>query len=318
MPKKTDQIIEPIAARFDDAVDAVVNHTHSKNPESHMSAKSSGSFLVQGTEIHVISTNEADYISLTDMTQKFSGAEQLIKNWLQNKNTIDFLGVWEKINNPSFNLVEFHQIKEEAGLNRFVMSAKQWTQKTGGIGLVAKAGRYGGTFAHKDIAFEFGSWLSPEFKLYLIKEFQRLKEQEANSGHLEWNIRRTLAKAQYRTHTDAVKNFLVPRQVTKAQESFIYASEADLLNTAVFGLTAREWKSVNPGAEGTQRDGATIEQLIVLTSLESQNALLIQQGKSSMERLKILNSLARMQMQSLLTNPTVKKLADKPLLGRLN
>lgn len=324
MSKPTDKIIEPIDSKFEDVADAVVkdggeaDRNRSKEmglPVRNPAKQSSSSLIVQGAEIHVISNDDADYISLTDMTQNFNGAEQLIKNWLQNKNTIEFLGVWEKINNPNFNLVEFHQIREEAGSNRFVMSAKQWTLKTGGIGLAARAGRYGGTFAHKDIAFEFGSWLSPEFKLYLIKEFQRLKEQESVSTHqLEWNIRRTLAKAQYRAHTDAVKNYLIPKQISKQQEGFIYASEADLLNVAVFGLTAKEWKVANPGATGTQRDQATIEQLVVLTSLESQNALLIQQGKSPAERIKILNDLARQQMQSLLTNPTIKKLSDKPLL----
>jgi KilA-N domain len=316
VPKDTKTIIQPIDASFDEVAKAMTKRSETKATSQRKgAAKESGVIEVQGAEIHLASQGHEDYFSLTDMTQNFKGAEQLIKNWLQNKNTIDYLGVWEKLNNPSFNLVEFHQIKEEAGLNRFVMSAKLWTQKTGGIGLVAKAGRYGGTFAHKDIAFEFASWLSPEFKLYLIKEFQRLKEQEAPSSHqLEWNIRRTLAKAQYRAHTDAVKAFLIPREISESQKGFIYASEADLLNAAVFGMTAREWKMANPGAQGTQRDQATIEQLVVLTSLESQNALLIQQGKSQSDRLEILNDLARKQMQSLLTNPTVKKLADKPLL----
>lgn len=314
MPKDKD--IEPIDASFDVVADAVVNKK--KKPiivPSSTKIHPLGSVNVQGTEIQIMSSNDADYISLTDMTNNFKGAEQLIKNWLQNKNTIDFLGVWEKLNNPNFNLVEFHQIKLDAGTNRFVMSAKMWSQKTNGIGLVAKAGRYGGTFAHKDIAFEFGSWLSPEFKLYLIKEFQILKEQEARSGHLDWDIRRTLVKAQYRVHTDAIKNYLIPVKVSKKQEGYIYASEADLLNVALFGQTAKAWKSQNLNLAGTQRDNATIEQLIVLASLESQNALLIELGKSQRERLVLLNQLARKQMESLLTNPSIGKLSDKPLLS---
>ena len=309
MPKRTEQIIEPIKATFDQVTNAVASSAPIKG-------KAAGSILVQGAEIHLMEKGAEDFISLTDMTKNFEGSDQLIKNWLQNKNTLDFLGVWEKLNNPSFNLVEFHQIKQNEGLNRFVISVKSWVEKTGSVGLVAQAGRYGGTFAHKDIAFEFGSWLSPEFKLHLIKEFQRLKEHEALSNQdVQWDIRRTLAKAQYRVHTDAVKNYLIPKEISKAQEGFIYANEADLLNSAVFGMTSREWKMVNPGSMGTQRDNATIEQLVVLGSLESQNALLIQQGKSQSERIKTLNQLARQQMQSLLTNPTMKKLADKPLLN---
>lgn len=272
------------------------------------------SMVVKGVEVHLISRGDEDYISLTDMAKGFSGADQLIKNWLQNKNTIDFLGVWEQLNNPSFNLVEFHQIKSEAGLNRFVMSAKQWVDRTGGQGLLAKAGRYGGTFAHRDIAFEFGSWLSPEFKLYLIKEFQRLKEQESLSGGLEWSIRRSLAKVQYRVHTDAIKNHLIPAEISKAEAGFMYATEADMLNKALFGMTAKEWKSKNPTANGNIRDNASVEQLVVLSSLESQNALLIQQQVSQGQRVVMLNALARAQLSALLDNPSVKKLGGGPLL----
>jgi hypothetical protein len=269
---------------------------------------------VQGASIHVVSKNNEDYISLTDMTKNFKGTEQLIEAWLRNKNTVEFLGVWEKLNNLNFNSLEFEGIRNQAGLNRFTLSAKTWAKKTNGIGLIAKTGRYGGgTFAHKDIAFEFGSWLSPEFKLYLIKEFQRLKEQEASSGQLEWNIRRTLAKVQYKTHTDAVKSYLIPKQISKEQEACIYASEADVLNIALFGITAKEWKLKNVESEGNQRDNATIEQLVVMSSLESQNALLIQQGRVQSERLKMLNQLARDQMKSLLENSSIKKLYDKPL-----
>ena len=273
------------------------------------------SLTVKGIEVNLTSKDDEDYISLTDMTKSFNGADQLIKNWLQNKNTVDFLGVWEQLNNPGFNLVEFHLIKNEAGLNRFVMSAKQWTERTKGIGLLARAGRYGGTFAHKDIAFEFGSWLSPEFKLYLIKEFQRFKEQEALSGGIEWSIRRSLAKVQYRFHTDAVKEHLIPAQLTGAQIGFVYATEADLLNKALFGMTAKEWRSANPDAEGNIRDNATMEQLVVMSSLESQNALLSQQKMSPADRLVMLNTLARNQLTSLLSNPSIKSLENKPLLN---
>ena len=267
---------------------------------------------VQGAEIKIATIHDDDYISLTDMTRNFGDGDQLIKNWLQNKNTIDFLGVWETINNQNFNLVEFHQIKTEAGLNRFIMSAKKWIERTKGIGLIAKTGRYGGTFAHKDIAFEFGSWLSPEFKLYLIREFQRLKEQEFNQNNLEWNIRRTLTKAQYKVHTDAVKNNLIPEKITKAQEGFIYASEADILNQALFGCTAKQWKIENPDKKGNIRDYASIEQLVVMTSLESQNALLIEQGVPAKERLVILNDLARRQMQSLIDTSSIRRLGGSP------
>lgn len=188
------------------------------------------SVTVQGVEVHITTHNDEDYISLTDMVSSFDGGSTLIDAWLRSKNTIEFLGFWERLNNQSFNSVEFDIIRMEAGTNRFRMSAKQWTLKTGGIGLIAKAGRYGGTFAHKDIAFEFGSWLSPEFKLYLIKEFQRLKEQEIQSGQLEWNIRRSLTKVNYRIHTDAIKTHLIPSEVSSKEAGLIYASEADVLN----------------------------------------------------------------------------------------
>jgi len=265
------------------------------------------SVIVQGIEIHISTRNEEDYISLTDMVQKFEGKEQLILNWLQNKNTLEFLAVWENLNNPNFNPMEFHRIKNEAGLNRFVMSAKKWVNLVNGIGLIAKAGRYGGTFAHKDIAFEFGSWLSPEFKLYLIKEFQRLKQQESHSNQLDWDVKRSLTKVNYRIHTDAIKTYLIPNEIDN-QSSFIYATEADLLNVALFGKTAKQWRDENPDKEGNIRDEATIEQLIVLSILESQNALLIEQQKSHKDRLVILNKLAIKQMTLLSDNPSVKKL----------
>lgn len=269
------------------------------------------SITVRGVEIAVTTRDDEDYISLTDMVAGFDGGSSLIEAWLRNKNTIEFLGVWETLNNQNFNSPEFEGIRQQAGLNRFTLSAKAWAQKTGGIGLIAKTGRYGGTFAHKDIAFEFGTWLSPEFKLYLIKEFQRLKESEIQSGELEWNIRRTLAKAHYRIHTDAIKDHLIPAQVSRAQQGFMYASEADLLNQALFGMTAKEWKQKNPGVEGNVRDYATVEQLVVLASLESQNALLIQQKIPQGQRLAMLNSLARQQLQSLLESAAVKRLGGE-------
>lgn len=277
---------------------------------------SNKTLTVQGVEIHLISKNDEDYISLTDMVQGFDGADNLIISWLRNKDTIEFLAVWEKINNPSFNPIEFDRIRNEAGTNRFILSAKKWVESTNAIGLVSKAGRYGGTFAHKDIAFEFGSWLSPEFKLYLIKEFQRLKDAEAQSGQLEWNVRRTLVKAHYRIHTDAIKANLIPPTISKTQEGLVYANEADLLNKALFGMTAKEWKVQNPDkTDGNIRDYATVEQLVVMASLESQNALLIQQGHDAAIRLTVLNQLAISQLNSLLGNVSVKKLDHTPLLN---
>lgn len=272
------------------------------------------SVIVQGSEIHILSKDDEDYISLTDMVQNFEGGATLIDSWLRNKNTLEFIAVWERINNPSFNSVEFDRIRLEAGTNRFRLSVKTWMEKVNGMGVIAKAGRYGGTFAHKDIAFEFGSWLSPEFKLYLIKEFQRLKEQEIQSGQLEWNIRRSLTKTNYHIHTDAIKEFLIPPEISKERAGYIYASEADLLNVALFGKTAKEWRTENPKMDGNIRDYATVGQLVVLASLESQNALLIEQQKSQTERLSILNKLAIKQMRSLIDSPAIKKLTGGDLL----
>lgn len=270
--------------------------------------------VVQGIEVKVTQRENEDYISLTDMCKAFGDGDQLIKNWLQNKNTIEFLQVWEELNNPSFNLVELHQIKNNIGLNRFVMSVKKWST-TNAIGLIAKTGRYGsGTYAHKDIALEFGSWLSPEFKLYLIKEFQRLKQKEAEDNKLEWNVKRILTKANYRIHTDAIKAHLIPQLLNTKQHQFVYATEADILNQALFGQTAKQWKDANPKLKGNMREHATIEQLTVLASLESQNALLIQQGFTQEERLAILNRLAIQQMSSLLQTAALTQLKEKPLL----
>jgi hypothetical protein len=214
---------------------------------------------VKGTEITVIHYEADDYISLTDMVRNFDGGPALIEQWLKNKDTVLFLGVWEQLNNPDFKTLEFEGIKNEAGRNSFFLSAKKWMEATGARGLIAKAGRYGGTFAHRDIAFEFGSWLSPEFKLYLIKEFQRLKEDENSRLSLAWDLNRTLAKINYRIHTDAIKNYLIPPEVTPQQAAITYANEADLLNVALFGLTAGQWRDANPGKDGNMRDHVSLE-----------------------------------------------------------
>ena len=246
------------------------------------------------------------------MVKGFENGLSLIEKWLRNKNTIEFLGIWEKINNVEFNSLEFGGFMEEAGLNRFTLSVKKWVEKTNSIGLMAKAGRFNsGTYAHKDIAFEFGTWLSPEFKLYLIKEFQRLKDEESSTKRLEWNFQRTLAKVNYRIHTDAIKDNLIPEVLSKDQIAIVYASEADMLNMALFGLTARKWRDADRQGNGNIRDAATLEQLVVLSNLESINALLIRQGLSQSERLQRLNESAIYQMKSLLANPTTKKLLHR-------
>lgn len=264
---------------------------------------------VQGTDVVIATRHEQDYFSLTDMVKNFEGGSALIEQWLKNKDTVLFLGVWEQLNNPrGFNSLEFEGIRNEAGRNSFFLSAKKWINATGAIGLHAKAGRYGGTYAHRDIAFEFGSWLSPEFKLYLIKEFQRLKDEESRATSLEWSFQRTLAKVNYKIHTDAIKDRLIPPRLTKAQTSAVYASEADLLNVALFGITAAQWRQANPEQAGNMRDTATLEQLVVLSNLESINAVLIHQDLAAPERLAQLNAIAITQMRSLLGNSTFKQL----------
>jgi hypothetical protein len=243
--------------------------------KSDMSTKNKQSSInVQGTAISIISHSDEDYISLTDMVQNFDGGTSLIDTWLRNKNTLEFIAVWERMNNPNFNSVEFDGIRMEAGTNRFRLSVKTWMEKVNGIGVIAKAGRYGGTFAHKDIAFEFGSWLSPEFKLYLITEFQRLKESENQRLSLEWNLNRTLSKLNYAIHNDAIKAHLI----TADQEKYVYANEADVLNTALFGKTAKQWRDENPDKKGNMREEASIEQLLVLANIESFNAEFIRMG----------------------------------------
>ncbi len=258
---------------------------------------------VQGTAISILSKEHGDYISLTDMVSNFEGQGALIEQWLKNKDTVLFLGVWEKIHNPDFNSLEFEGIRNEAGRNSFFLSAKAWIERTGAKGLTASAGRYGGTYAHHDIAFEFGSWLSPEFKLYLITEFQRLKTDENNRLSLSWNLNRTLSKLNYRIHTDAIKAHLIPAEITPAQTASTYANEADLLNVALFGQTAKQWRSVNTKLEGNMRDYATIEQLLVLANIEGMNAEFIHMGLPQGERLKRLNQIAIRQMKTL-TSPS--------------
>ena len=265
---------------------------------------------VQGFDIVWYEANYSDYISLTDIA-RYKDAEHtdaIIQNWLRNRNTIELLGFWESIYNPNFKPLEFEGFRKQAGLNSFVMTPKKWIESTNAIGIVSKSGRYGGTFAHKDIALEFASWISIEFKLYIIKEFQRLKEDETSQLKLEWNLQRTLSKINYHIHTDAIRDNLIPKEITKQQANFVYADEADLLNVALFGLTAKEWRESNPDKKGNVRDYASLEQLVVLSNMESINALLISQGITPSERLRELNKVAITQMKSLLKNKAIKQL----------
>ncbi|RAI93822.1 KilA-N domain-containing protein [Algoriphagus yeomjeoni] len=256
---------------------------------------------VQGTEVAIFSGKSEDYLSLTDIARYKdpSNTDTIIQNWLRNRNTVELLGFWELINNQNFKPLEFEGFRKQAGLNSFVLTPKKWIESTGAIGIISKSGRYGGTFAHKDIAFEFASWISIEFKLYIIKEFQRLKEDEQNRLKLNWDFQRTLAKVNYHIHTDAIKENLVPEKVSAKQSSIIYASEADVLNMALFGMTAKQWREANPDLKGNVRDFATIEQLVVLSNMESTNALLIHQELAQSDRLIQLNQLAITQMKSL-------------------
>jgi hypothetical protein len=266
---------------------------------------------VQGTAISIIHKNNDDYICLTDIASAKEGqtrSADIIKNWIRTRTTLEFLGTWEQIYNPNFKVVEFDHFKMQAGLPSFVLSPGQWVEKTEAIGMYVKHGKYGGTFAHKDIAFEFAAAISPVFRLFLIKEFQRLKEIEQQNHSSEWNLQRTLSKINYHIHTDAIKEQLIPTAVSKEQISFVYASEADLLNVALFGKTAAQWRNKNPKTKGNIRDFATIEQLVVLSNMESINALLIRQGLSQKERLLQLNQVAITQMRSLLSNQNIKRL----------
>jgi KilA-N domain len=264
---------------------------------------------VLGMDISYYTIKESDYISLTDMVKKMENGSSLIEKWLRNKNTIEFIGVWEEIYNKDFNSPEFEGIKNQAGLNRFTLSIKQWTEKTNSKGIIAKAGRYGGTYAHKDIAFEFASWISPQFKLYLIKEFQRLKDEEKKQ--LGWDIKRNLAKINYRLHTDAIKENLIPKELSKKQINNIYASEADILNVALFGITAGDWRTENPEKKGNIRDYADVSQLVCLSNLENLNALFINEALPQGERLSKLNKIAIQQMKLLADDRGVKRLKSK-------
>ncbi len=265
---------------------------------------------VQGTEITVFQGEQSDYISLTDIAKHKDSAntDSIIQNWLRNRNTIELLGFWELMYNPGFKPLEFEGFRKKAGLNSFVMTPKKWIESTNAIGIISKSGRYGGTFAHKDIAFEFASWISIEFKLYIIKEFQRLKADENDRLKLDWNLQRTLAKVNYHIHTDAIKENLIPKELSKTQANFVYANEADLLNVALFGIIAKQWRDANPKADGNIRDTAAIEQLVVLSNLESINAVLIHQGLLQPERVTQLNKIAITQMKSLVGNKSIKKL----------
>jgi hypothetical protein len=267
---------------------------------------------VLSREITVETLNEQDYICLTDIA-RYKGpdtTDDLIRNWIRNRNTVEFLGIWEHLNNPDFNPVEFDGFRKQAGLNSFTLTPKQWIEKTNAIGIISKPGRYGGTYAHKDIAFEFAAWISVEFKLYLIKEFQRLKEQERSQ--LGWDIRRNLAKINYRIHTDAIQEKLVPPELTPAQVNLVYASEADVLNMALFGMTAKQWRDSHPGHKGNIRDYADVSQLVCLSNLENLNALFIREGMSQAERLRKLNLIAIQQMKLLTDDSRIKRLAAKP------
>jgi len=266
----------------------------------------------QGLQIYTFQQNESDYISLTDIA-KYKDPERtdyIIQNWMRNHSTIEFLGIWEQINNPDFNPIEFDGFKNKAGSNSFSLTPKRWIESVNAKGMVTKSGRYGGgTFAHKDIAFEFATWISPEFKLYLIKEFQRLKVEENDRLTLGWDAKRALTKINYRIHTDAIKeNIVLPSQLSKKDANNTYANEADILNKALFGTTASEWKSKNKGKEGNMRDYADVYQLVCLANLETLNSEFIKTGISQKERLLKLNEIAISQMKSLQNNPTAKKL----------
>ena len=266
--------------------------------------------IVKGTEIVFFEQESEDYISLTDIARHRDSerSDYILQNWMRNLSTIEFIGLWELFHNPNFNSIEFDGIRNLAGSNSFSLTPKRWIAATNAKGIVSKTGRYGGTFAHKDIAFEFASWLSAEFKFYLIKEFQRLKADENDRLKLEWNLQRTIAKVNYHIHADAIKENLIPPDLTKTQISFVYANEADMLNVALFGKTAQHWRSENPDSGGNIRDMATLEQLVVLSNMESINAVLIHQGLSQRERLQQLHKIAVAQMKSLIDSRTLKKL----------
>ncbi|HYF66585.1 MAG TPA: KilA-N domain-containing protein [Ohtaekwangia sp.] len=272
--------------------------------------KTGSKILVQNKEITLLNKETGEYISLTDIA-KCKNVEEpfsVINNWMRSRSTIEFIGLWEKLNNPAFKPTEFDRFKNEAGSNYFVLSPQKWIGSTNAIGIISKSGRYGGTFAHTDIAFEFASWISSEFKLYLITEFKRLKQDENSRLQLEWNLQRTISKINYRIHTDAIKENLIPKEITQQQSNLVYANEADLLNVALFGVTAKKWREVTAHKSGNIRDYASLDQLVVLSNMESINALLIQQGLSQRERLIQLNKVAIAQMKSLVERSEIKKM----------
>ncbi len=261
--------------------------------------------IVKDTEVNILKVNGEDYICLTDMLRAKDG-DFFITDWLRNRNTLEFIGIWEKVYNPNFNYGEFAIIRNQSGLNSFKISVKEFVARTNAISVQAKAGRYGGTYAHKDIAFEFAMWISPEFKVYIVKEFQRLKEEEQKQ--LGWSAKRELSKINYRIHTDAIKHNLIPAEITKAQASIIYANEADVLNVAMFGMTAKQWRDANPDLKGNIRDYASINELICLSNMENLNAVFIEQGMPQQERLIKLNQIAIHQMSVLESGDNDRKL----------
>ncbi len=272
--------------------------------------KKSEKIKVKGNEIVIVSVNKQDFISLTDIAKhKTEDTSAVIGNWMRNRNTIEFLGIWETLYNPNFKPLEFEGFRKQAGLNAFTLSPQKWINKTNAKGFIVKAGRYGGTYAHKDIAFKFASWISVEFELYLIKEFQRLKEEEQKL--LGWTAKRELAKINYRIHTDAIKQNLIPKNLSKKQINFVYANEADVLNIALFGKTAKQWREENPDKKGNIRDYANVTQLVCLANLENLNAVFINDGLPQRERLVKLNQIAISQMKILLSDNTTKMLTSK-------
>ncbi|MCL2688368.1 MAG: KilA-N domain-containing protein [Chitinispirillia bacterium] len=272
-----------------------------------------GKIIAQGTEIAVLSQGrDDDFISLTDIARykNLEFPSDVIQNWMRNRSTVEFIGLWERINNPNFNYLEFEVIDREAGRNAFVLTPRKWIESVNAIGMISKQGRYAVTFAHKDIAFKFASWISAEFELYIIKDYQRLKSDENSRISLDWNVKRILAKVNYRIHTDAVRDHLVPPELTARQKSFVYADEADLLNTALFGMTAAEWRTANSEKDGNMRDYATIEQLLVLANLENINALYISKRLPPRERVAELNRIARIQLAAIINSNGVKQLDE--------
>jgi len=270
---------------------------------------------VDNQVINYVKINNEDYISITDMLKSKDG-EFFVSDWLRNRNTIEFLGIWEELHNPNFNYGEFATIKSQAGLNSYKISVKEWSSKTNAIGIVSKAGRYGGTYAHKDIAFEFGMWISPKFKLLLIKEFERLKFEEQKQ--LGWNAKRELSKINYKIHTNAIKRNLIPKELTREQINYIYAEEADVLNMALFGITAKKWREDNPDKNGNIRDYASIDELICLANLENLNSVFINDGLSQSERLEKLNKIAISQIKILLESNNKKFIKKKCWISKIN